>query len=65
MVTKFNIDLVQSSIYLHSTLMMVIWLELADPVRLQQGLTIIVDLFKPMGLHPLNTGKTKVMVYFE
>jgi hypothetical protein len=43
---------------------MVVWLELADPVRLQQGLTIIVDLFKPMGLH-LNTGKTKVMVYFE
>jgi hypothetical protein len=34
-----------------------------DPVRLQQGLTIVTDLFKRMGLH-LNTNKTKPMVYF-
>jgi hypothetical protein len=34
-----------------------------DPVRLQQGLTIVADLFKRMGLR-LNTNKTKAMVYF-
>jgi hypothetical protein len=34
-----------------------------DPVRLQQGLTIVADLFKRMGLC-LNTNKTKAMVYF-
>jgi hypothetical protein len=34
-----------------------------DPVRLQQGLTIVADLFKRMGLC-LNTNKMKAMVYF-